>query len=202
MVIIGAARISRLLFLSCTCLEGLIDLADIVEICDIVKIRRRNVPAAHSMQVPTSTTGTEKPTRSRPSPPATASRLPAACSMARKTGYPTDAVILQGTSCPYLAFSWNPDCRAYSRTEGKVTTPVPTSQFDTRPSTLPPFSADDLNNYVTRVVHHQRDAAEKDSEFLDSPRDTSSSSPAAPLTLPEPAHTRNRPVDSVQSQYH
>ena len=46
-VIIGAARISRLLFLSCTCLEGLIDLADIVEICDIVKIRRRNVPAAH-----------------------------------------------------------------------------------------------------------------------------------------------------------
>lgn len=93
------------------------------------------------------------------------------------------------------------DCHAYSLTEQKAITSVPVSPFDTPPATCPPFSEEDLNDYVTRIVH-QRDAAEKDYKFLDGLDDASPSTPAAPLTLPGPTYRRNRPRDLILTHSH
>ncbi|KAF8658382.1 hypothetical protein AX16_001991 [Volvariella volvacea WC 439] len=109
-----------------------------------------------------------------------------------QSSYPGDSKSV--SSSFYVVDDMISDRHSASLTEGKATTSLP----DIYPATCPPFSEEDLMEYVTRI-YHQRDAAEEDYQFPDRPHHTSPSTPAALLTLPELAYTRIRPGDSVQS---
>lgn len=133
------------------------------------------------MQLPSRTT--EKRTHSSRPPLGIPSRSTAGS--VSWTGYPASM------SVHLFPFRWMLTCHAYSLTEQKVLVPIPVSPA----AACPPFSEDDSGDYVA----HLRDAVEKDYKLLDG---ASPPTPAAPLTLPDPAYRRKRPHDLLLTHSH